>query len=204
MAVTDWGEIQRTLSSGVFTARRDFESLTTALGQSKYSYYAGERPQLLPLPETTMSEPDINLIRGQLLLKLLDIEATRCNAKSDEDDRTDSLAQVLEGDSHIVERIHSGMAKYMALLGIDDTPPVLSIAEMQESSVFNPQPSPRRQGTVVVEVGRQEAEVWDQVKREAGRNGLDFNRLSLMNIQTHRGGHSSPEDQITCTFRILR
>lgn len=160
---------------------------------------------------TSVPEAVADPIRGQLLLKLLEIESTRCNAKTDEDERTESLAQLLEGEDHILERIHSGMNKYMSLLGIDDPDNIesrpLSIAEMQEmqeSSVFGNPPRPRRQGTTVVQVTNEEAAMWDRIKRQCGQHGLDMTRMELMHIATNRGGPTSPEDQITCTFRIYR
>lgn len=152
-----------------------------------------------------MSNQDIAKFRGELLLKLLEIESTRCNAKTEEDERTESLAQVLEGGDHIVSRIQAGMDKYMMLLNIhEEDPPVLSIAEMQRESVLNVSPSPRRPDTVIVEVPAREAQIWDQIKREIGRNGFAFDRMSIMDMEVHRGGPLSPEDQLTCTFRILR
>lgn len=156
---------------------------------------------------TSVPEPVADPIRGQLLLKLLEIESARCNAKTDEDERTESLAQLLEGDDHIIERIHSGMKKYMSLLGIDEEAahsPAMSIAEMQESSVFGNPPRPRRPGTTVVQVTTEEAAMWDRIKRQCGQHGLDMTRMELMHIATNRGGPTSPEDQITCTFRIYR
>lgn len=188
----DWGNVQTTLNSS---------PLAEALRRRGHA----SQPQMIPMPEPIMSDNDIAKFRGQLLLKLLDIESTRCNAKTEEDERTESLAQVLEGGDHIVSRIHVGMEKYMTLLGIhEEGPPVLSIAEMQESSVFGQYQRPRREGNTVVEVSLSEAETWDRIKRELGRHGLSFERMSLMGLDTNLGGRSSPEDQLTCTFRILR
>ena len=147
-----------------------------------------------------MSDNEIAQFRGKLLLKLLDIENSRCNSREDEDDRTDSLASVLEGEDHIIARLSKGMDKYMDLLGISPAP--RSINDMMSDSVLRPNETPA--GMVNVRARREEVEVWDRIKREAGRHGLNFDNVSLMNIETHMGGRSSPEDQITCTFRVLR
>lgn len=159
---------------------------------------------MIPMPEPIMQEPDITLIQGQLLLKLLDIESTRCNAKSDEDDRTDSLANVLEGADHIVERIQSGMAKYMALLGIEEnSPPALSIAEMQERSVFN-----EMNGTTTthrtVAMTAYQVEMWHSMIRAFDQAGMNIRRAELMGADLNRGGRLSLEDQMTLTFRVRR
>lgn len=191
---TEWSRIHDTLNG---------HSLTESLRER----VRGPRPEMIPMPEPTMSEPDIALIRGQLLLKLLDIENSRCNAKSDEDDRTDSLALVLEGDDHIIHRIQSGMAKYMALLGIeedyeDHTPP-RSIDEMQRNSIFNhtmPAGVERR----VVQMTQSQADLWEGIGRAFRHLNMPMDRVSLMDADLNRGGSRSPEDQVTMTFRVLR
>lgn len=146
--------------------------------------------QPAPAPEPEMSSPDIALIRGQLLLKLLDIENSRCNAKEDEDDRIESLAQVLEGGDHVVSRIHSGMAKYMSLLGIEEEEPMT-----QGRSVFGDRRIPMTQN---------QAAFWDSLGRTFEHLNLPMDKISLMDANLHRGGSGSPEDQVTMTIRILR
>ncbi len=151
-----------------------------------------------------MSDQDIAKFRGQLLLKLLEIESTRCNAKTEEDERTESLAQVLEGGDHIVSRIQAGMAKYMALLGIDEEVRLpMSIAEMQGQSVFNNTTPIGVEHRVVQMTPRQE-ELWASMHRAFSHLNLPLDRVSLMDANINRGGARSPEDQVTMTFRVLR
>lgn len=152
-----------------------------------------------------MSDQNVVQFRGQLLLKLLEIESTRCNAKTEEDERTESLAQVLEGGDHIVSRIQAGMGKYMALLGLEEEVirPPMSVDEMQMNSVFNythPAGVERR----VVQMTRNEEELWRNIGRAFGQIGMPLDRAALMDANLNRGGNRSPEDQITMTFRVLR
>lgn len=152
-----------------------------------------------------MADPDVTLLKGQLLLKLLDIENSRCNAKTDEEERTDSLAQVLEGDDHIVARIHAGMAKYMALLGVEERPtPAMSIAEMQRTSVFRSRSDLENGRTELVPMSGSERALWEDVLTSIRNTGLGVTRATVMHTDLHRGSSNSPEDQLTLTIRLLR
>lgn len=162
------------------------------------------KPEMVPMPEPAMSNQDIVKFRGQLLLKLLEIESTRCNAKTEEDERTESLAQVLEGGDHIVSRIQAGMEKYMTLLGIHEGEgPTLSIDEMQRNSIFNHNTSSGTERRVV-QMTRSQEELWSSMGRAFSQMNMPMDRVSLMDADINRGGPRSPEDQVTMTFRVLR
>ena len=172
-------------------------SFSDSYGGSSFRIHASEQPKLepLPAPEPVKEGFCRESFKGQLLLKLLEIESSRCSSKEDEEERTDALAMILEGDDNILNRIQSGMAKYMNLLGIEDS------SQEDVSSVWN---KPRRPGTTLLQVDDLEVKTWDALKREVGRNGFRFDRLVFHSIETNRGGRGSPEDQITCTFSVLR
>lgn len=188
---TDWGRVETTLSGSTAAAMQRLRD-------------RNPHPQMIPMLEPAMSNQDIAKFRGELLLKLLEIESTRCNAKTEEDERTESLAQVLEGGDHIVSRIRAGMEKYMSLLGIhEEGPPVLSIDEMNSRSIFNEQlygPTERR----VVQMTSSQDELWKSMGRAFNHLSLPLDRVSLMDANITRGGPNSPEDQVTMILRVLR
>jgi hypothetical protein len=187
---TDWSRVETTLSGSTAAAMQRLRD-------------RNPHPQIIPMPEPAMSNQDIAKFRGELLLKLLEIESTRCNAKTEEDERTESLAQVLEGGDHIVSRIQAGMEKYMSLLGIhEEGPQVLSIGEMQRESVFrepNSSLAERR-----VRMTPREEDVWLSICRAFSHMNLPVDRAILMDANVNAGGRSSPEDQVTFTFRVNR
>lgn len=126
------------------------------------------RPQdtITPLPATELPkpEPDTTSFKGQLLLKLLEIESDRCSSKEDEEERTNSLAMILEGDDNILNRIQSGMSKYMSLLGIEESPresigPVVS------------------RGANTTTLNAAETKLWDQITNSLSQVGVTRERI---------------------------
>lgn len=75
---------------------------------------------LLPTPRI-FSEKEIADLKSQILLKLLEVEIARCNTMAEEDDRTDAMAQVVEGGDHILDRVSSGIRKYLEVLGLAES-----------------------------------------------------------------------------------
>lgn len=90
----------------------------------------------------------------------------------------------------------------MELLGIENAPPVISITEMQARSVFQePNPSLRER---VVRMTPREEDVWRSIVRVFDQASMPIDRAVLMEADLNRGGRTSPEDQMTLTFRVNR
>jgi hypothetical protein len=76
-------------------------------------------------------EAELRKARSDIMLKLLEIERTRCLSKKDEEERTEGLAELLEGDDIFLARIEKGMDKYLKLMfGTSDVVPAPSLATM--------------------------------------------------------------------------
>jgi hypothetical protein len=76
-------------------------------------------------------EAELRKARSDIMLKLLEIERTRCLSKKDEEERTEGLADLLEGDDIFLARIEKGMDKYLKLMfGTSDVVPAPSLATM--------------------------------------------------------------------------
>lgn len=78
---------------------------------------------------------DKRSIQESILLKLLDAEIARSNNNEDVDDRREALAQLSEGADIVLDRIKTGIRKYVALLDPERDAP------MQEFSVEQPEAS---------------------------------------------------------------
>lgn len=74
-------------------------------------------PQPTPSQAELMKPEALAKLKGDLLLKLLEIEGIRCKGKLSEEERSESLAMLLEGEDHVVDRISKGIDKYLALIG---------------------------------------------------------------------------------------
>lgn len=82
-------------------------------------------------PPVKVPEAELRKARSDIMLKLLEIERTRCLSKKDEEERTEGLAELLEGDDIFLARIEKGMDKYLKLMfGTSDVVPAPSLATM--------------------------------------------------------------------------
>lgn len=191
------GAANHTLNSSIFANDvRNSRLFTTMPSDSSFRI----RPQdtVAPLPATEPSKPksDIALFKGQLLLKLLEIESTRCNSKEDEEERTNSLAMILEGDESILNRIHSGMSRYMDLLGIEEAPP--ESIELLKRPVSS---GGANQAILNVE----ETRFWNNLTFALGQVGVTRERLgSVTPIETTIGDEPNRlGQQVDMKFRIV-
>ena len=67
-------------------------------------------------PLAKIPEAELRKARSEIMLKLLEIERTRCLSKKDEEERTEGLAGLLEGDDIFLARIEKGLDKYLNLM----------------------------------------------------------------------------------------
>jgi len=116
-----------------------------------------------------MKPEELQKLRGSLLLQLLEIESERCKNHEDAEDRTDSFAHLLEGSDHVVERIRTGVEKYLALVsGV--------------TAVAAPPTSP-----AVRVVDHHEASILDALRLELTRHGVPMQHVTVTDFQSAQG-----------------
>lgn len=103
--------------------------ITTA-DTKQYTVSSSTNP-LAKIPETEMRKA-----RSDIMLKLLEIERTRCLSKKDEEERTEGLAGLLEGDDMFLARIEQGLDKYLSLMFGDYVKPQAVAVQTQQASVI--------------------------------------------------------------------
>ncbi len=167
----DWGSV---------TSRRD-----SILGEP---YTTNTRPTAGSSTRVPQMTPvDLSSVKAELLVKLLEIEGVRCKSKVSEDERTESLAQLLEAEDHVLQRISKGMERYLGLI--------------QQPMSIMAVPAPSSRNTLTDE----EMRVWEQIQTEVrARTGQGLSRFSLMHFAVNTSSPRPLETQITLTFSDRR
>lgn len=116
-----------------------------------------------------MKPEELQKLRGSLLLQLLEIESERCKNHEDAEDRTDSFAHLLEGSDHVVERIRTGVEKYLAL--VSGVAAVAAPAHIPAGRVID----------------LHEASILDALRLELGRHGVSLQHVAVTDFQSSEG-----------------
>lgn len=139
-------------------------------------------------PPVKIPEAEMRKARSDIMLKLLEIERTRCLSKKDEEERTEGLAGLLEGDDIFLARIEQGLGKYLNLMFGDYVKPIPS--PVPQESV--PDVIVFREIWKILNQGVVNPSVWRVRQHQESFNQREGNHRIMIELYAGPAGASKP------------